>query len=71
MILSGSERMLGLNMKTTVRTSEERVWVAHQDRAGARIRCGISLPGETRFPYIVKGGCTVDLTAVVLKHPMG
>jgi len=62
--------MRGLNMDTAVRTSEERVWAAHQDRAGACIRCEISLPEETQFPRFVEGGCRVDLTTVVLMHLM-
>jgi len=42
-------------MSTAVRTHEEHVWAAHQDRAGARIRCEISLPKEPQFPDFVKG----------------
>ena len=51
-------------MNTAVRTPEERVWAARQDRAGARIRrCEINLRDETQFLDLVKCGCTVDLTA--------
>jgi len=57
--------MLELIMNTAVRTSEERVWAAHQDRAGACIRCAISLPEETQLPDIVKGGCAVGPTAYI------